>query len=193
MLSGKPFGPPSEAFCETSFLKTMAESETIPLVSDNEGSRVLAGPDTNRLSCWLNGLKEAAMRLKRETLALYLAWSDERTPWYAKFVAMFVLGYALSPIDLIPDFIPILGLLDDLVLIPLGIWLLCRLVPDDVMADARNQASIMQQRGERAPANWCAAVIIVAIWLVGLFWVFIILRKLLVHPSLYGRPLPNSI
>ena len=86
-------------------------------------------------------LREQARRLKAEVLALYLAMRDPRTPWLARWIAALVVGYAVSPVDLIPDFVPLLGYLDDLVLLPLGIWLGLRLIPDDVMADCRRRAA----------------------------------------------------
>ena len=82
----------------------------------------------------------AARALKRELYALYLASRDPRTPWYAKAAIAGVLAYALSPIDLIPDFIPVLGYLDDLVLLPAGIWMALRLIPPTVMAESRARA-----------------------------------------------------
>lgn len=90
------------------------------------------------------------------------------TPLAAKLLAGFVVGYALSPIDLIPDFIPVLGLLDDLVLVPLGIALALRLVPAPVMVEARERAAI---RGERSRRHvWLGAAMVLAIWLALLFW-----------------------
>ena len=106
---------------------------------------------------------EWAHALKRESLALYYAARDPRTPWYAKVVAGAVVAYALSPIDLIPDFIPVLGYLDDLLLLPLGIWLALGLVPAPVLADARRRAEATLER----PRSRTAAVVIVAIWVVG--------------------------
>jgi uncharacterized membrane protein YkvA (DUF1232 family) len=85
-------------------------------------------------------LKQHAVHLKAETFALYLAARDSRTPWYAKLLVAGVVAYAVSPIDLIPDFVPVLGYLDDLILIPAGIALAIRLVPDSVLADCRAQA-----------------------------------------------------
>lgn len=107
-------------------------------------------------------LAEWAHALKRESLALYHAARDPRTPWYAKAVAGAVVAYALSPIDLIPDFVPVLGYLDDLLLLPLGIWLALRLVPAPVLADARRRAEATLEQ----PASRTAAVAIVAIWVV---------------------------
>ena len=88
----------------------------------------------------LDTLREKARRLRDEIRALVLAYRDPRTPWYARACAALVLAYALSPIDLIPDFIPVLGHLDDLVMIPLGIALTVRLIPAQVMQDARVQS-----------------------------------------------------
>jgi uncharacterized membrane protein YkvA (DUF1232 family) len=112
----------------------------------------------------LDSLRNRARLLKRETLALFLAAKDPRTPWYAKLLAVAIVAYALSPIDLIPDFIPVLGYLDELVLIPAGIALVIRLVPPEVMADARERAADVVGTAKKT-AIW-AAVVIVAIWLV---------------------------
>ncbi len=111
----------------------------------------------------LDTIKSRARSLKSEIYALYLAYRDPRTPWYAKAWAAVVVGYAFSPIDLIPDFIPILGYLDDLVLIPLGVWLALKLIPAEVMAECREQASVRMGSGK--PMGWAAAVIIILIWL----------------------------
>jgi uncharacterized membrane protein YkvA (DUF1232 family) len=118
----------------------------------------------------LDSLRQRARLLKRETLALYLAARDPRTPWYAKLLAVAIVAYALSPIDLIPDFIPVLGYLDELVLIPAGIALVIRLVPREVMADARERAADVVGKAKKT-AVW-AAVVIVAIWLL-IAWVVI--------------------
>ncbi len=107
--------------------------------------------------------KDAAQNLKTETYALYLAYRDPRTPWYAKIWAAAVVAYAFSPIDLIPDFIPILGYLDDLVIIPLGIWLSLKLIPPKVMNEARENA--YQASGPGRRVNRAAAAVIVVIWI----------------------------
>lgn len=107
--------------------------------------------------------KQKARQLKVEVYALYLAYRDPRLPWYARVLAACVVGYAFSPIDLIPDFIPILGYLDDLVLIPAGVALALKLIPPEVMADSRAQAEEIMRRGK--PVNRAAAVVIVLIWL----------------------------
>jgi uncharacterized membrane protein YkvA (DUF1232 family) len=110
----------------------------------------------------LAGLKQCARCLKADTLALYLAARDPRTPWYAKLLAAAVVAYALSPIDLIPDFVPVLGYLDDLILIPAGIALAIRLVPRAVLEDCRAQA--YEQDGK--PVSRAAGALIVGIWVV---------------------------
>jgi uncharacterized membrane protein YkvA (DUF1232 family) len=107
------------------------------------------------------GWRQRARQLKRETYALYLAYRDPRVPWYAKLLAACVVAYAFSPIDLIPDFIPVLGTLDDLVLIPLGIALSLKLIPPQVMAECRARAAEMEGK----PTTWAAAAVIVAIWI----------------------------
>jgi uncharacterized membrane protein YkvA (DUF1232 family) len=110
--------------------------------------------------------KERARFLKRETLTLYLVCRHPRVPWYAKVLALVVAAYALSPIDLIPDFIPVLGYLDDLILIPLGVLLVIRLVPAEVIAECRARAEDVL--GKAARAGKIAAIVIVAIWLLAL-------------------------
>ena len=106
-------------------------------------------------------LRRWARTVKRDVVALYLAAGDPRVPWYAKAVAACVAAYALSPIDLIPDFIPVLGYLDDVVLVPLGILLAVRLVPADVMAELRDEA----ERRAARPVSRIGAIAIVVIWL----------------------------
>jgi uncharacterized membrane protein YkvA (DUF1232 family) len=110
-------------------------------------------------------LRQWARRIKRDVTALYLAALDARVPWYAKAVAIAVAAYALSPIDLIPDFVPVLGYLDDLVIVPLGILLAVKLVPPALMAEFRDTASRI---GGRPPVSRWGAAIIVALWLVGI-------------------------
>lgn len=107
--------------------------------------------------------RQRAKDLKRETYAIYLAYRDPRTPWYARLFAACVVGYAFSPIDLIPDPIPILGYLDDLVLVPLGIALAIKMIPPPVLAECRDEARAAMREGK--PTNRVAAVVIVAIWL----------------------------
>jgi uncharacterized membrane protein YkvA (DUF1232 family) len=109
------------------------------------------------LAAW----RERVRFLKREISALYLAAKDPRVPWYAKVLAACVVAYAFSPIDLIPDPIPVLGYLDDLVLLPLGIALVLRLVPAEVLDDCRRRA----ESGRTRPVSWTAAAVIVAVWI----------------------------
>ena len=112
--------------------------------------------------------RQWAQHLKSETMALYLAYRDAHTPWIARVVLVVVVAYAFSPIDLIPDFIPILGYVDDLLLLPLGIALAIRLLPAEVLMDCREQASQMVDK----PITRVAAVVIVIIWIlvgVGIF------------------------
>ncbi len=106
--------------------------------------------------------KQRAKALKREVHALCLACKDRRTPWYAKVLGVCVVGYALSPLDLIPDPIPVLGHLDDLVLLPLGVLLVRRMIPAEVLTACRSRAEAAE--GESKPRNWIAAGIIIALW-----------------------------
>jgi uncharacterized membrane protein YkvA (DUF1232 family) len=106
--------------------------------------------------------KQWARSIKRDVLALWLAARDPRVPWYAKALAAAVAAYALSPIDLIPDFIPVLGYLDDLLIVPLGILLAIRLIPSPLMAELRARAATLAER----PRSTAAAVVIVLVWIV---------------------------
>ena len=124
----------------------------------------------------LDRLRRRARTLKAETLALYLACRDPRTPWSARLVIAGVVAYALSPIDLIPDFIPLLGYLDDLILLPAGIALAISLIPAEVFAEYRAQA---QHEPEGPGSSRAAAVVIVVLWLIGLAAVVkLVLRRL---------------
>lgn len=107
--------------------------------------------------------KRRARQLKSETYALLLAYRDPRVPWYAKVFAALVVAYAFSPMDLIPDFVPVLGYLDDLLLVPLGIALAFKMIPPAVVAESRLKAQ--EALSEQRPRNWIAAGIIVVIWL----------------------------
>jgi uncharacterized membrane protein YkvA (DUF1232 family) len=117
----------------------------------------------------LSRLKIWAASLKREGLALWFACRDPRTPWYARSLAMLIVAYALSPIDLIPDFIPVLGLLDELILLPGAIWLVVRLLPPQVLLDSRARAQAWLEAHRPQPRNWVAAGVIVVLWIVGLW------------------------
>ena len=113
---------------------------------------------------FLTHWKQQAHNLKVEVYAVYLAYRDPRVPWYARLFAACVVGYAFSPIDLIPDFIPVLGYLDDLLIVPLGIWLALKMIPLPVMAECRARSQEVMTAGK--PVNWAAAAVIVILWLV---------------------------
>lgn len=117
-----------------------------------------------RLRAWREHWIARLRSLKRESLVVWYAARDPRLPWHVRVLALAIAAYALSPIDLIPDFIPVLGYLDDLLLIPLGIALVVRLTPAPILADARARAAATATR----PASVAGAVAIVALWLLGL-------------------------
>lgn len=114
------------------------------------------------LSMWAR-LKKWASAMKRDVLALYLAGRDPRVPWYAKAMALTTAAYAFSPIDLIPDFIPVLGYVDELFILPLFIWICVKLVPVDVMSDLRGEAD--RRLSDGRPRSIAGAAIIGLIWL----------------------------
>ncbi len=105
-----------------------------------------------------------ATALKAEIVVLASALRDVRTPWYAKAFGLFVVAYAVSPIDLIPDFIPIFGFVDDAIVLPLGIWAVRRMIPADVMAEHRSNVA----PGQRLPASRTAAAFIITLWAAGM-------------------------
>jgi uncharacterized membrane protein YkvA (DUF1232 family) len=107
-------------------------------------------------------LKRWASALLRDVIAVWIAARDPHVPWPAKAIALFVAAYALSPIDLIPDFIPVLGYLDDLLIVPLGIMIAVRLIPDNLMAEFRTMASA---RGDK-PESFAGAAVIIGLWIV---------------------------
>jgi uncharacterized membrane protein YkvA (DUF1232 family) len=111
----------------------------------------------------LSRIKTWARHLKRDAHAIYLASRDPRVPWYAKALAIAVAAYALSPIDLIPDFIPVIGYLDELLILPLGIWLVVWLIPDGIMAEYRARANEAGQR----PASRAGMAAILLLWMAG--------------------------
>ena len=122
----------------------------------------------------IEGWKRRARELKTEVYALYLAYRDPRVPWFARVFAACVVAYAFSPIDLIPDPVPVLGYLDDLILIPLGVAIARRMIPGVVLEECRARAIEVMRAGK--PVNWAAAVVIVAVWLalaaLGVWWVW---------------------
>ena len=112
----------------------------------------------------LERLKAWAAALRREALVLWFGSRDPRTPWYAKWLAAFIVAYALSPIDLIPDFIPIIGYLDEVILLPGAIWLALKLMPRAVLLDSRAKAQASLEAHRPKPRNWIAATAIVLLW-----------------------------
>ena len=123
----------------------------------------------------LEGLKSRARELKNEAFAVYLAAKDPRTPWYAKALIFFVVAHTFSPIDLIPDFIPILGYLDDLIITPLGLALAIRLIPADALEEARKAVAT---RSPERRVGYVGAVVIVMVWIVVLIVVLRLLKIL---------------
>jgi len=114
-------------------------------------------------------LREWGQRLKQDVVALWFCTRHPRTPFIAKALAAALVAYAFSPIDLIPDFIPVLGYLDDVLILPAGIWLVLKLVPPDVLAECRAQADRWLEEKRAQPRSYLAAALIVALWL-GALW-----------------------
>lgn len=108
--------------------------------------------------------KQRAAQLKQEVHAVALACTEPRVPWYAKLLALCIVAYALSPIDLIPDFIPVLGYLDDLILVPLGIYFLLKMIPPEVLAECREKAR--SAATTKTSARWLAAAVVIATWII---------------------------
>ena len=121
--------------------------------------------------------KKRAQRLKTETYALYIAYKDPRVSWYAKALTVFVVAHTLSPIDLIPDFIPVVGYLDDLIITPLGLTLALKMIPDEVMVEARQEAEISMDKVGRVAR--VGTIIVVSVWvLVGVLLVYWVLKAI---------------
>lgn len=127
---------------------------------------------------FFESLKIKAEALKKEVFALFIAFKDQRTPWYAKVFSALVLAYAFSPIDLIPDFVPFLGYLDDLVIIPAGVAVALKMIPENVMLEARKQAETQLQEGKSL--GWVGAAIIILIWGAVLFLVYRLVTNLVI-------------
>jgi uncharacterized membrane protein YkvA (DUF1232 family) len=113
------------------------------------------------LSAVIEKIKLWSRTIRRDVIAVWLAARDPRVPWYAKAVALATVAYAASPIDLIPDFVPVLGHLDDLIIVPCGLWLAIRLIPPELMAEFRAQALQVSAK----PRSIAAGIAIVAIWI----------------------------
>lgn len=112
---------------------------------------------TNRIKAW-------AKSLKRDVMTLWFVLRHPHTPWLARALAAILTAYALSPIDLIPDFIPVLGYLDDLIIVPVGIWLLLKIIPEQVLKECRNQADEWFHQDPQKPRSWVGLVIILGLW-----------------------------
>src|SRR3972149_10593179 len=121
--------------------------------------------------------KAKSKQLGAEIIALYFASKHPRTPWYAKALAALVIGYALSPIDLIPDFIPVVGYLDDLIIVPAGIALLVKIIPRDILEECRAKAQSDLSGGKSK--NWVAGIIIVLIWLSAIYFILSLIWPLI--------------
>jgi len=120
--------------------------------------------------------KTKSEKLRIEIYALYLASKHSRTPWYAKVLAALIIGYALSPIDLIPDFIPVVGYLDDLILVPLGIALLIKIIPKDILEECRAKAEAVLAK--RRPKSWIGAIIVLLAWLLAIYLILTLIWPL---------------
>ncbi len=116
----------------------------------------------------LSRLKTMAKKLKSNLMVMYLAYRDPRVPLFTKIFAICVVAYAFSPVDLIPDFIPILGYLDDLILVPLGVYIALRLFPKEVLEDYRARAEERRKLGK--PKNWITGTLIIALWFALALW-----------------------
>ncbi|MCH2001645.1 DUF1232 domain-containing protein [Acinetobacter seifertii] len=114
---------------------------------------------------WVQSLKEWAKRLRKQIVMLWFASRHPQMPWLPKVIAVVAVAYAFSPIDLIPDFIPILGFVDDAIILPILIWLALRFTPEQVIFDAEQQANEWLEEHEKAPRNYLVAVLIILIWI----------------------------
>lgn len=110
--------------------------------------------------------KEKTRQLKTEVHALYLAFRDPRVPWYARVLMAFIIGYAVCPIDLVPDFIPVLGQIDDLIIVPVGISIVLRMIPKSVMEECRQRA---REEPIRTRTKWVVTILIISIWAVAIY------------------------
>lgn len=128
-----------------------------------------------KFKAWFSQIKQKAKEIKKEIGALYLAYKRPDIPFYTKLVLIIVIGYALSPIDLIPDFIPILGYLDDLILVPLGIAFAVKLIPRDIMDECRQQSEDIFKKGK--PKNWVVGGIIICIWIIIIGYILVKIIK----------------
>ena len=122
-------------------------------------------------------LKAWARRIKRDGVRLWFAGKNPRTPWYAKALGAIVVAYALSPIDLIPDFIPVLGYLDDVLLLPILIWLTVKLLPADVLSECRSQADDWMQSQANKPRSRGGVALVLGVWALACVLIYLALRS----------------
>ena len=115
-------------------------------------------------------LKQWAARVRRDTLALWFAARDRRTPWWLRLLGFVIIAYALSPVDLIPDFLPLIGYLDELILLPAGLWLMIRCMPVEVLAESRSRADDWLRAGKSKPRSALGAFIVIVIWVTVAWW-----------------------
>jgi len=125
----------------------------------------------------LSSLRAKAKKLESETYALYLATRDPRTPWHVRALSAFVVAHTVSPIDLIPDCIPVIGILDDLIITPLGLYLALRMIPAEVMAEARQKAA--HASGEGRIKTRAGVAIVLSVWALGVIVLVVILARLI--------------
>lgn len=118
---------------------------------------------------FLEKAKKKAKEIKQNIFVLYLAYKDPRVPWYAKLFSILVVAYAFSPIDLIPDFIPIIGYLDDIIIVPLGIIIALKMIPKSIIEDCRVKAE--ELRKKEKPKNWFAGAVFIIIWILLAVWI----------------------
>ena len=134
------------------------------------GGRPVSRPITRHDG--MQGLRHWAASLKRDVMTLWFALRHPDTPWYARALATVLIAYALSPIDLIPDFIPVLGYLDDLIIVPAGVWLLLKIVPDQILSDSRTDAAEWLSTHAERPRSVGGLIMILALWIAAGWAVF---------------------
>ncbi len=125
----------------------------------------------------LDRLLQWAKQLKREAVTLWFCYRHPQTPLIAKMLAISVVAYAFSPIDLIPDFIPVLGLLDDAILLPIGIWLTLKFIPAPILAECRKKATLWMAEKHSKPRNWLGAAIVIVLWIAAAWFTWHIFSK----------------
>ncbi|NIO40017.1 MAG: DUF1232 domain-containing protein [Burkholderiales bacterium] len=122
-------------------------------------------------------LKQWALRIRRDTLALWFAVADKRTPLWLRVFGYLIVAYALSPIDLIPDFLPLVGYLDELILLPVGLWLMIKFMPQTVLVECRSSADNWFAEGNQRPRSKVGAAIVVVIWITIAWWLVTLFSK----------------